>query len=79
MKELNFKICNRCKTVDYKFLIGKLRELFPTATFNLKCQSFCGPGSNEPFLAVNEVYIQAKNVEELLEKTLDYLRCNYAE
>ncbi len=71
---LHFSVCQKCKTFDYKVLIGELRTQYPNATFDLKCQSFCGPGSIRPFLAVNERFIEADTIEELLEKTRELVR-----
>ncbi len=72
--KLHFSICNKCKTLNYKELIAILRTQYPDATFDLKCQSFCGPGSLKPFLAVNEVFIQADDIESLLYETERYIR-----
>lgn len=71
---IHFSVCQKCKTFDYKVLINILREKYPNATFDLKCQSFCGPGSLRPFLAVNERFIEADSIEELLEKTEALIR-----
>ncbi len=66
--KMHFSVCNKCKTFDYKELINILRDRYPNSTFDLKCQSYCGPGSIRPFVALNEQFIDANNIVELLIK-----------
>lgn len=73
---IHFSVCNKCKTFDYKELIKVLLEKYPSATFDLKCQSFCGPGSIRPFVAINENFIVADTVEGLLENIENFLEDN---
>ncbi len=65
---LKFSICHKCKTFNHKELVKKLIASYPDAKFDVKCQSYCGPGSKRPFVAVNEVFIEADSLDELLEK-----------
>ncbi len=69
--KIHFSVCNKCRTFDYKELINSLREKYPQATFDLKCQSYCGPGSIRPFVAINERFIDADDMDELLQKIDD--------
>ncbi|MFV0424369.1 MAG: DUF1450 domain-containing protein [Bacilli bacterium] len=57
-------------------MIQILRKKYPYATFDLKCQSYCGPGSNKPFVAINEVFIDGSSLEELIENVEEHLRGN---
>ncbi len=71
---IHFSVCHKCKSFDYKSLIEVLRDKYPDATYDLKCQSFCGPGSLRPFVAINEVFIEAETIEALLEKIDQHIR-----
>lgn len=72
--KIHFSVCNKCKTFDYKILINSLIEKYPEATFDLKCQSYCGPGSVRPFVAINENFMDADNMEELIVKVDEFIR-----
>ncbi len=74
---LRFSLCNKCRTVDHKFLVLELRRIYPNASFEVRCQSYCGPGSINPFVAVNEVFISASNNQELLKKVCEHVEVNY--
>ncbi len=66
--KLKFSVCHKCKTFDHKILVRKLLDKYPDASFDVKCQSYCGPGSKNPFVAVNEIFIEADTIETLLDK-----------
>ncbi len=73
---IHFATCNKCRTIDHKYLVNELLKLYPDASFEVRCQSFCGPGSLEPFIAVNEVFISAKSMDVLIEKVVEYIEVN---
>ncbi len=73
---IHFATCNKCRTIDHKFLVKELLKRYPEATFEVRCQSFCGPGSIEPFVAINEVFITAKTMELLIAKVEEYIEVN---
>ncbi len=69
-----YGICNKCKGSDVEELKKAILELDPQATFDVKCQSNCGPGMYEPFVKYNnKFYIGDDNEEviELLEEDLE--------
>ncbi len=70
---IKFATCNKCNGFNHKELVSKLLVLYPDAKYEVKCQSFCGPGSNEPFVAINEVFITASTIDELLLKVEKHL------
>lgn len=71
--QIHFSVCNKCKTFNYKEIINVLKDKYPTATFDLKCQSFCGPGSIKPFVAINEHFIIGDDLDDLLIKIETFL------
>ncbi|MFV0499312.1 MAG: DUF1450 domain-containing protein [Bacilli bacterium] len=72
--EINFSICSKCKTVDYKTIINDLRLKYPEAKFDVRCHSYCGPGSLKPFVAVNETFILGDDTQDLLKKVNEFIR-----
>ncbi len=74
--KVHFSVCHKCKTFDYKYLIDVLRKNYPDATFDVKCQSYCGPGSVRPFVSINENFIDAENIDELIYKIDEFIRGN---
>lgn len=75
--KLHIATCNKCRTIDHKYLVKTLLEKYPDATFEVRCQSYCGPGSIEPFVAINEVFISAPTMELLIEEVDKYIEVNY--
>lgn len=61
-------ICNKCKGVNYKSIIQKIKELDNTIQINIGCQNFCGIGRTKPFVILNHIPIIANNEDELLDK-----------
>ncbi len=64
----NFKICDKCAGTNIKTLVPKLKELDPNAEIDIKCHSFCGPGSKKPFVIVNDRTVFAETEEEVIKK-----------
>jgi uncharacterized protein YuzB (UPF0349 family) len=63
-----FRICDKCKKTNIKTLVPRLKEIDPDAIIDIRCQSFCGPGSLKNFAIVNHKAIIADNEDELIEK-----------
>lgn len=61
-------ICNKCKGVNYKSIIQKIKELDSDIQINIGCQNFCGIGRTKPFVILNHIPIIADNENELLNK-----------
>ncbi len=63
-----FRICNKCKAINSKSLISKLKELDDSAEIIIGCQNFCGIGRNKNFVIMNHIPIIADSEDELIEK-----------
>ncbi len=66
--KISFGVCNKCKSFNYKELVKELLARWPDAKFDVKCQSYCGPGSKQPFVSVNENFIEANDIASLVSK-----------
>lgn len=63
-----YGICDKCKAVNTKSIVSKIKEFDKTAEFLIGCQNFCGIGRTKPFVILNNIPIIAENEEELIEK-----------
>lgn len=63
-----FGICDKCKGVDYKSLISKIKQIDNNAEITLGCQNFCGIGRTKPFVILNHIPIIADDENELITK-----------
>jgi len=63
-----FKICDKCVATNIKTIVPRLQELDENAIIDIKCHSFCGPGSKKPFVIVNERTVFANSEDEVIEK-----------
>jgi len=74
--EIIIQYCEKCKRrgdlVRTK-LAPRLKKEFPMATFTTKCLSFCGPGSQMPFVFINDALIYADSDDELITKIKDFI------
>ncbi len=61
-------ICNKCKAVNYKSIIQKVKGLDNNIQINIGCQNFCGIGRTKPFVILNNIPIIAENEDDLLNK-----------
>ncbi|GBU11207.1 hypothetical protein AwErysi_08230 [Erysipelotrichaceae bacterium] len=76
MENPQIKYCTSCKKrgdLVQKTLVPKLKKAFPESDFIMQCLSFCGPGSRQPFVYVDQTLITAKTDEELIEKIKKHL------
>lgn len=68
---MKIKYCDKCKRRGHLVkhqLIPKLQKQFPDAEFEVGCLSFCGPGSQQPFVFVDDELVYAKTDDELIDK-----------
>lgn len=63
-----FRICDRCKSINIKTLVPKLKQLDPQATIQIGCQNVCGIGRTKPFAIVNHILITAESEIDLIER-----------
>lgn len=63
-----YGVCNKCKAVNTKNIISKIKEFDDDATFNIGCQNFCGIGRTKPFVILNNLPIIADNEDDLIDK-----------
>lgn len=66
-------ICDKCKAVDYKKLIDKIKKIDGNVEFNIGCQNICGIGKNKPFVILNHKPIIGDNEEDLIKKIKNML------
>lgn len=71
MSTITIKYCDKCKRrgdIVRTKLLPRLKKEFPHAEFQSGCVSFCGPGSQKPFVYVNDMLVYATNDDELIEQ-----------
>jgi uncharacterized protein YuzB (UPF0349 family) len=69
-----FRVCDRCKAVNSRSLVGKLNKLDPGAQIKVGCQSYCGIGFKKTFAIVNGMHVTAKDEDELMQKIKRFLK-----
>lgn len=67
------RICDKCKAVDYKLIIEKIKKLNKNIEFIIGCQNMCGIGRNKPFVILNNKPIIGNDEEDLINKIKDML------
>ena len=63
-----YKICNKCKGVNSKELITKIKQIDKDCEITIGCQNFCGIGRTKSFVILNNLPIIAENEDELILK-----------
>ena len=66
-------ICDKCRAVNYKLIIEKLKQIDPNVEINIGCQNMCGIGRNKPFVILNHKPIIGSDEEDLIKKITDSL------
>lgn len=61
-------ICDKCKGVNYKSIINKIKKIDESAIIEVGCQNMCGIGRNKPFVILNYKPIIGENEEDLINK-----------
>lgn len=64
-------ICIKCKKRGEHVrihILPHIKEKCPLAAIEIKCLSFCGPGSMRPFVVIDDEVIFTQTDEELLEE-----------
>ncbi|MBE6138168.1 MAG: DUF1450 domain-containing protein [Firmicutes bacterium] len=61
-------VCDKCKAVDYKSIIDRVKKLDPSIEINIGCQNICGIGRTKPFVILNHKPVIGNNEEDLLKK-----------
>jgi uncharacterized protein YuzB (UPF0349 family) len=65
---MKISICDKCKSIDYKRILNKLRKLYPDADYELGCNNMCGIGRNKVVILLDNKPIIADTENELIEK-----------
>lgn len=68
MEKKCYGICDKCKGVDVAAMKKAVLEIEPNATFDIKCQSNCGPGMHETFVLYNDKFYIGEDEEEVIEQ-----------
>lgn len=66
-------ICDKCKAVNYKHLIEKIKKIDNDIEITSGCQNMCGIGRNKPFVILNHKPIIGENEADLIKKIKDML------
>ena len=66
-------ICDKCRAVNYKSIIEKLKQIDPNIEINVGCQNMCGIGRTKPFVILNHKPIIGNDENDLMEKITDLL------
>lgn len=73
MKSVRIQSCEICKSMKNQQLENKLTKAFPEAEIQIKCQSYCGPGSRKPFAMIEDEIIEATTIDLLIKEIKSYL------
>lgn len=73
MEKIVIRSCEICKSMKNQQLEQKLRKAFPNVDIQIKCQSYCGPGSRTPFVMIGDDIIEASSIELLIKEIRQYL------
>lgn len=74
MEKIVIRSCEICKSMKNQKLEQRLKKAFPDAEIDIKCQSYCGPGSRQPFAMIGDDIIDAPSVELLIKEIETHLK-----
>lgn len=63
-----FCICDKCKMMNIKSIVPKLKKIDKFAEIRIGCQNFCGIGRTKCFAIVNNIPVIASSSDELILK-----------
>ena len=66
-------ICDKCKSINYRSIVKKIRQLDSNIRVIVGCQNMCGIGRKKPFVILNNKPIIGENEEDLIKKIKDML------
>lgn len=70
----DIRICDKCRHIRVKTLVGKLQAAAPGTEIKVGCKSYCGPCQRYAFVFVNGRYVTAATEDEAVEKARKYLK-----
>lgn len=70
----DIRICDKCRHIRVKSMLGKLQKAAPGAEIKVGCKSYCGPCSKRAFVFVNGRYVTAPTEDEAVEKASKYVK-----
>ncbi|GKU79915.1 DUF1450 domain-containing protein [Paenibacillus sp. L3-i20] len=71
----DIKVCDKCKFMQMKSTMAKLKKLAPDADIQqVSCKSYCGPCARYAFVFINGRYIKGATEDEAIEKALVHLK-----
>lgn len=73
MKKIQIQGCEICKSMKNQRLKERIQKAFPDAEVQIKCQSYCGPGSRKPFVMIDDEIIEAPSIDLLIEAIRQHL------
>ncbi|MGL4663008.1 MAG: DUF1450 domain-containing protein [Culicoidibacterales bacterium] len=74
MNKIVIRSCEVCKSMKNQQLEQKLKKEFPDAEIQIKCHSYCGPGSRKPFVMIDDEIFEAPTINELIAEIRTYLK-----
>lgn len=70
----DIRICDKCRNIRVKSMLGKLQKAAPGAEIKVGCKSYCGPCRKYAFVFVNGRYVTAPTEDEAVEKASKYIK-----
>lgn len=62
------RICDKCKFINIKKIVPKIKEIDPNCTIKIGCCNFCGMCKECAFAIKNGIPLTAKTEDLLIEK-----------
>ena len=70
----DIRICNKCRHINIKTALPKLKKMAPDADIQIACKSYCGPCARYAFVYINGRYVKGATEEEAIEKAKKYVK-----